>query len=246
MRQCPLIKVRNFLNPVVIKNQALSYSVRRYFVDEFYFRHASWLPTGGLVLDLGGHKRGKRGEFDISRYDLKVLYANLSPSKGTDVEADALHVPFASGSFDVVICAELLEHVRHPDAVLHEAFRLLRREGKLLVTVPFLFRIHADPYDFGRYTDYYWRQLLEEIGFGDIVIERQGLFYSVLVNFGKQYANQLLTFRLFGRVTRLLTSRLLISPLQRWALRHEQNPSVQTNSFLSSFTTGFGIVAVKK
>lgn len=225
--------------------QSLSYSVRRYFVDEFFFRYGPTLPTGGLLLDLGGHKTRKRGQFDISHYNLKVVYSNISSEKGTDVQNDALTLPFATDSFDVVICGELLEHVRDPNTVLREVFRVLQPKGKLLVTVPFLYRIHADPYDFARYTDYYWHQVLQEIGFAQIVIERQGLFFLVLVDFLKQYADQLLSWRFIGRPTRWLASKLIISPLQSWALRHEQTPKVQASPFLRSFTTGFGIVAVK-
>src|SRR3546814_13693984 len=49
-------------------------------------------------------------------------------------------------------------------------------------TVPFLFRNHADPHDFGRYTDTFWHANLTHRGFVDIPIEPQGLFWSVLVD----------------------------------------------------------------
>jgi len=219
--------------------QRLGYSVRRYFVDEFYFRHIPALPSNSHVLDLGGNKVRKRGQFDIEKYNLNVTYANLFTGKQPDVQADATHLPFDDNQFDAVICAELLEHVFSPQTALREAYRVLGLRGVLLISVPFLYPIHGDPYDFGRYTDHYWLSVLEEIGFEEIIIERQGLFYSVLANFFKLYAN-----RIYHRPIRNLAS-FPLALFQRWALKREQNPSVQSHPFLNSFTTGFGIVAHK-
>ncbi len=92
----------------------LGYSLRRYFVDAFHFRHVPGLPVGEPVLDLAGNRIGKRGCFDIERYGLPVVYANLSPAKRPDVQADGIALPFRTGTFGSVICSELLEHVTVP------------------------------------------------------------------------------------------------------------------------------------
>lgn len=218
----------------------LGYSVRRYFVDEFHFRHAPNLPANSRVLDLGGNRIRKRGRFDIEQCDLRVVYVNLSTAKQPDVQADAARVPFRGECFDVVICSELLEHVQDPRAVLREVFRVLRTGGRLLITVPFLYRIHGDPHDFGRYTDHFWSCTLSEIGFHEIVIERQGLFFSVLVDLCMQYVN-----RMWHRPLRSIAYWPL-TLFHRWTLRHEQALRVQSHPFLRSFTTGFGIVAMKR
>ena len=109
----------------------------------------------------------------------------------------------------------------------------------MLITVPFLFHIHGDPHDFGRYTDHYWSVMLEQTGFEISSIQRQGLFYAVLVDFIKQYLNQT-TRGPFRRVIQWPASWL-----QRWALTHEQKLKVRQSRFLQSYTTGFGIVARK-
>jgi len=221
----------------------LSYSVRRYFVDEFFFRRVPELPAGSCVLDLGGTKIHKRGQFDIEHYDLRVIYANLSTAKRPDVQADAACIPFQNGCFDAVICAELLEHVPNPYAVLNEVRRVLRTGGTLLICAPFLYRIHGDPYDFGRYTDHFWVCTLKEIGFLEIVIERQGLFFSVLADFGKEYVDTIsLRKKPFSRIV----ASWFVAIFQRWALKYEQRLQVRADSFLRSFTTGFGIVVVKR
>ena len=57
----------------------LMYSLRRRCIDDFFCRQSARIPSGALALDVGGAKIGKRGQFDISRCDLQVVYANLSP-----------------------------------------------------------------------------------------------------------------------------------------------------------------------
>jgi SAM-dependent methyltransferase len=50
--------------------------------------------------------------------------------------ADGLRLPFADACFDLVVCAEVLEHVRSDGRALSEIARVLRPEGYLVVSVP--------------------------------------------------------------------------------------------------------------
>lgn len=218
----------------------LRYSVRRRHVDAFYQRRVGALPPGSHVLDLGGTKIAKRGTFDIERYPVRTVYANLSVRKRPDVQTNAAQLPFDASQFDVVICAELLEHVPDPRPVLEQAHRVLKPGGSLLITAPFLYRIHGHPYDYGRYTDHYWREQLEERGFTHIEIERQGLFYTVLVDMSQQFVN-----RRWRRPWRWGGEGIFFL-LRRWAQRQEQQERTHQDAFLQSFTTGFGIVATKQ
>jgi SAM-dependent methyltransferase len=56
--------------------------------------------------------------------------------KGAAVVADALCLPFASGSFDRVIAAEVLEHIPDDRGAIHELARVVRPGGTVAVTVP--------------------------------------------------------------------------------------------------------------
>jgi SAM-dependent methyltransferase len=50
--------------------------------------------------------------------------------------ADARHLPFDDGGFDVVIAAEVLEHIDEDATAIAELCRVLRPGGLLAVTVP--------------------------------------------------------------------------------------------------------------
>ena len=66
-------------------------------------------------------------DFQEPDNDSKRLFVSL---------ADARHLPFAAGSFDKVICSEVLEHIEDHDVVLGEINRVLKVGGMLAISVP--------------------------------------------------------------------------------------------------------------
>ena len=54
----------------------------------------------------------------------------------TVVQGDALKLPFSEGTFDRVICSEVLEHIPEDVAAMRELARVLRSGGTMAITVP--------------------------------------------------------------------------------------------------------------
>ena len=52
------------------------------------------------------------------------------------VQGDALHLPFADGTFDRVLCSEVLEHIPNDVAAMTELARVLRPGGTMAITIP--------------------------------------------------------------------------------------------------------------
>jgi SAM-dependent methyltransferase len=82
--------------------------------------------------------------------------------------------PAADASVDLVLSTETLEHVRRPAVFLAEAARVLRDGGVIVLTVPFAARWHYIPHDYWRYTPSSLRDLLEQAGFGEVVVHARG------------------------------------------------------------------------
>jgi 2-polyprenyl-3-methyl-5-hydroxy-6-metoxy-1,4-benzoquinol methylase len=45
-------------------------------------------------------------------------------------------MPFEDESFDVVFAGEILEHVREPTSVLMNIYKIVKRQGRVLITIP--------------------------------------------------------------------------------------------------------------
>lgn len=58
------------------------------------------------------------------------------------------------GPFDFVLCTEVLEHVADWGAAFANLERLLGPGGRLLITAPYFYQLHEEPYDFWRPTPY--------------------------------------------------------------------------------------------
>jgi 2-polyprenyl-3-methyl-5-hydroxy-6-metoxy-1,4-benzoquinol methylase len=83
-------------------------------------------------------------------------------------------IPLPNASVDCAICTEVLEHCPEPETVLREVWRVLRPEGTLFLTVPFLWPLHEVPYDYYRYTPFALQRHLERAGFGVIDLHALG------------------------------------------------------------------------
>src|SRR5829696_4737995 len=59
------------------------------------------------------------------------------------VSFDGRRLPFADASFDLVYCKQVLEHVRHPAALLVDAARVLRPDGAFVGSTSHLEAFHS-------------------------------------------------------------------------------------------------------
>lgn len=87
---------------------------------------------------------------------------DLDPAAGATYTGDICrHNAFLTdGSFDLVVCTEVLEHTLQPFDAVAEMHRLLKPGGYLLLSVPFNFRIHGPLPDCWRFTEHGLRALL--------------------------------------------------------------------------------------
>ncbi len=227
-------------------NSELWYSVRRYYVDAFFSIHIDRFGTNAKILDLGGKKDNKRGVFNIENQNLQVEYANIDKNTNPDYLCDIADLPVEDNSFNGVILSEVLEHVPDPKTVLQEAYRILKPEGIALICTPFNFHIHADPYDYGRYTAYWYETVLNDLKFDKIQIEKQGLFFSVLANMIKLWVYELSKAAKPKSKLKMVVFRKFVFWFQKKAFKMEKDSFYRTNWLFSGYTTGYGIICEKK
>jgi SAM-dependent methyltransferase len=83
-----------------------------------------------------------------------------------------------------VVSFQVIEHLPEPITFLGECLRILKPGGHLFLTVPFMWHIHEEPYDYFRYTKFGLRHILEKCGFIDIaIVENTGFWQTWVLKF---------------------------------------------------------------
>ena len=157
------------------------FSLERGSILEFVAAYADELEPGARVLDAGAGDAPYRELFAHCDYVTtdwsKSVHAG---AKSADIVASLDRLPIVDASFDAVLCTQVLEHVDDPLATLIELYRVLRPEGRLGLTVPLVWPLHEEPFDFFRYTPYSLESLMTRAGFTDLEVSpRNGYFATI-------------------------------------------------------------------
>jgi SAM-dependent methyltransferase len=156
----------------------------------FIIRRGLWSNVAHLAPSL----RGRILDLGCGSRPYECLFVNADGYVGLDVQQsghdhtnskidvfyDGETIPFGRGEFDAVVSFEVFEHVFNLDRVLSEINRVLRDDGKLLITVPFFWPEHEQPYDFARYTSFGIQAALEKGGFRTACMVKSGNFIAAL------------------------------------------------------------------
>lgn len=130
------------------------------------------------------------------------------PAPGVDVVGDAHALPFGDGSFEQVVCTEVLEHLHTPQKAIDEMYRVLKPGGVLLLTTRFIFPLHDVPGDYFRYTKYGLKHLLSAWKV-ESVQEEAGTLETMGVLFQRIAFQTSLRGGLFTKVLVLLIARCM-------------------------------------
>lgn len=191
----------------LIKKQNFNPGFLGIFFNPFYFaRRGLYLNINSLsrhlsgkILDVGCGKKPYRDLFLYSDYiGLEYDTPENRKSKQADFFYDGKTFPFSNAEFDSIICNEVLEHVFNPDEFLSEIIRVLKPNGKMLMTVPFVWDEHEQPHDYARYSSFGLKHLLEKNGF--LIIEQRKSVDDVGVIF--QLINAYIYKKIIGKSIR--------------------------------------------
>jgi SAM-dependent methyltransferase len=193
----------------------------------------------GDVLDIGGKKIKKRGRFRPPTDGITSWrYVNIDAATAPDFRCDAGSIPLPDASVDCVLLCEVLEHLQQPENALAEAARLLKPGGRIILSMPFLYPVHADPLDYQRWTASRFHEALPRLGYASsVAVEPMGGVVAVI--FDLQVTTALRARR---SLLRSIAVRALacIRPLMRWLDRRTATATRTTS------TTGYFVIATKR
>lgn len=167
----------------------------------------------GRMLDVGCGGRPYHPLFspELEQIGLDIDQERNRNRGRADVFYDGSVFPFEDANFDSILCSQVLEHVFAPEQFVSEVARVLKPGGEILLTVPFVWPEHEQPWDAMRYTSYGLRSLLERHRFEILVHEKSVKGLRCLVQIAQARIDQVLWRRVQGRTARIIV-RLAFGP----------------------------------
>lgn len=210
-------------------------SYRRKLVDTLLEKNC-WRFVG-IVLDIGGRDRGrfKKPKKDVKKW----IFADINAQHQPDIVLDVAEMTeIQNESIDTLCACELFEHVEQIEKGLDECMRVLQPNGSMVISVPFLSSIHADPSDYQRWTIFKWRKEFAKRGCHIETLVVTGRFFTVMADFTKAFFNALP--KPFHWIL------LLFSPLLDVLVLFDSLAYIQNHSRLGKFHGGYFMIIKKR
>ena len=168
------------LNPFYLIRRGLMHAI-----------HAEASAMRGVLLDFGCGSRPYETIFNVEKYIGLDIENSGHPTslKRADIYYNGKTIPLPDASVDHVLAAEVFEHVFNASELFQEILRVLKPGGTLLLTCPFVWPLHEEPYDFARYTPFALNAGLRVAGFSDIKVLRLGHSVEAIFQLASCYAH---------------------------------------------------------
>ena len=142
-------------------------------------------PTpGARVLDIGAGECPLRPILEEMGYEYSSL--DIGQNRGgtinfvSRIDGVLPEQLVSAGGFDLLILTEVLEHVPDWEIAFSNLVKLLKTGGHCIITIPFFYMLHEEPYDFWRPTDHALRFFAERHGLEVAYSQRNGEGWDVL------------------------------------------------------------------
>lgn len=159
----------------IYQNECFNPKFLGLFINPFYFARKGLYQN---IVSLIDNLNGKLLDIGCGQKPYEKLCTNVEEYVGLEIDdegdrnhsvADAFYdgkiIPFKDKEFDGVLSNQVFEHVFNPNAFLQEVNRVTKIGGMFLISVPFVWDEHEQPYDYARYSSFGLKHILDENGF---------------------------------------------------------------------------------
>ena len=126
--------------------------------DDFIINFISKLPSKSKIIDVSSGSRPYQKyctdldytshEFEGNTEILDVFRNEQIKNNDHDIYSPIDSIPVKDDEFDTVLCTEVFEHIPEPVNAMKELVRICKPGGKILITAPFVSRIHQQPHHY--------------------------------------------------------------------------------------------------
>jgi SAM-dependent methyltransferase len=184
-------------------------NISAFFYNKYLCKYAS-----GRLLDLGCGKVPLYEAYkEFINENICIDWPNtIHKNHYLDFEYDLNQIlPFDSNSFNTIILSDVLEHIENTSLLFMEMNRLLAKEGKLLLNVPFFYWLHETPNDYYRFTEYALKKFSDAAGFKILILHPTG---GIIEIFADLAAKTILYIPILGAPLSILLQSMTLSFLK--------------------------------
>ncbi len=132
----------------------------------------------GYSIEFGAYKDKKKNFNNFFSGNTKFIFSNVYTKKDKDyIKLDLTKkLKIKSNTFDNLIIMNVLEHLPDLRLVFKETERILKKNGNIIGSTPFIYQVHGAPFDYQRFTrDFFYKifskknnrsLIIKSLGFG--------------------------------------------------------------------------------
>ena len=128
----------------------------------------------GDIIEFGASDEIEKNFCNSKLKNCKISYSNINSSNKDFVNIDLQKKILIELKYDYIIIFNVLEHLLDPNLALRNLSKICKKNGKIIGSTPFLFRVHGAPKDYSRFTKDHLIELLRSSNFKDIEIIELG------------------------------------------------------------------------
>ena len=189
----------------------------------------------GPVLDVGCGEQPFRGLIEARGRAYVGMDVTQNRSQSVDIVGTLEMAAAPERPYPVVLCTEVLEHVGDITLAFGGLRRLVAPSGLIVLTVPFVFPLHMEPYDYRRLTPHGIARLAVDHGFYVDAMTRLGgateVVATLVADTSILPATRSAYDRVKARVLRMASARL-VSCLESASL--SRHVAINSHSYLSN------------
>ncbi len=128
----------------------------------------------GDIIEFGASEKIEKNFCNKNLKNAKITYSNLNSLDKKFINIDLQKNFFLKTKYDYIIIFNVLEHLLDPNLALKNLSSICKKNGKIIGSTPFIFRVHGAPNDYSRFTKDHLIELLKSNNFKNIEIIELG------------------------------------------------------------------------
>ena len=128
----------------------------------------------GKVIEFGASDIISKNFCRSDLKNCKITYSNINSSNKEFINLDLQKKITTETKYDSIVIFNVLEHLFDPNLALKNLSTICKKNGRIIGSTPFIFRVHGAPKDYTRFTKDHLIELLKMNNFENIEIVELG------------------------------------------------------------------------